>query len=124
MSLLDAAAAGAVGSEAGVPGDARDRADVDDAAGAARNHVPGDGLSDEERAAEVGVENGVPIVPGDVGGALADVAAGIVDEDIDLAKLMERVGDGGFDARLVADIEFDGCDSPAQCADFVGERSE
>ena len=46
--LLHAAAAGAVGAEAGVTGDAGDRADVDDAAVAARDHVPGDGLGDEE----------------------------------------------------------------------------
>ena len=47
------------------------------------------GLRDEEAAAQVGVEDQVPVVPGDVEGGLAHVAAGVVDEDVDLAE-------GGF----------------------------
>ena len=49
-------------------------------------------LRDEEAAAQVGVEHQVPIVPGDVERGLAHVAAGVVDQDVDLPE-------GGFDLR-------------------------
>ena len=95
--MLDAAAAGAVGGEARVAGDARDRADVDDAAvrragscaratAWATKNVPRRFVSSDR----------VPIVPGDLDGRLADVAAGVVHEDVDVAERgLSRVGHAG-----------------------------
>ncbi len=122
--LADAAAAGAVGREAGVAKDAGDGADVDDAAVAALDHTAGDGLGDEEAAAQVGVEDEVPVVPGDVESGLADVAAGIVDEDVNRAE-------GGFgffgealDAGGVADVEFQRDGAAAEGVDLGFEVGE
>src|SRR6185295_4174392 len=61
--LPDSSAAGSVGSETCVAGDAGNRSDVDDAAVVASNHAAGDRLSDEKTAAKIGVENLIPIIP-------------------------------------------------------------
>ena len=123
--LANAAAAGAVGREASVAGDAGDGADVDDAAVAAGNHAAGDGLGNEKAAAQIGVEDEVPVVPCNVERGLADVAAGVVDENMNLAE-------GGFgfcrhllDALLVADVELERNGAAAERRDFrfkCGER--
>ena len=89
--LPDAAAARAIGTEAGIPGNAGHRTDIDDAPVAARNHVTHDGLRDKKTSAQVRVENQVPIVPGDFQRGFADVATGIVDENIQVAKRGRRV---------------------------------
>src|SRR5439155_15690670 len=74
--------------------------DMDEAAGAARQHVSCDRLRDEERAAQVRVEHEVPVGPRDIGRLLAHVAAGVVDEDVDLAERLVRgvrhLPDAGF----------------------------
>ena len=67
--------------------------------------MTGDGLGDEEGAAEVGFKDKIPVVPGDVQGGFADVAAGIVDEDVDL-----REGHLGglrhvLNAGLISDVQ-------------------
>src|SRR5262249_45446246 len=90
--LLHAAAARAVRGEARVAGDARYGTNVDDPARAARDHAPGHRLGNKERATEVGVEDCVPVVPCNVGGRLANIAAGVVDKNINLAKLLEGLG--------------------------------
>ena len=81
-------------------------------------------LRDEERPAQVGVENEIPVVPGDLGGALADVAAGVVDQDVDLA---ERVCAASAIARMLASLRTSsssGHDPPAQRRDFLLERAQ
>ncbi len=122
--LLDAAAAGAVRAEAGVPRDARHRADVDDPAVAARDHLLRHRLCDEEGAAQVGVDHKVPIVPGHVDGGLAHVAAGVVDEDVDLAVVGMRGFDHGPNAAVIADVERERQCPPPERLDFSAECVE
>jgi hypothetical protein len=74
---------------------------------AALHHAAGDGLRGEEDTAEIGVEDQVPIVPGHFERGLANVAAGVVDEDVEPACGGPRGIGGGFDARLLADIKHD-----------------
>ena len=65
----------------------RHRADVDDAAVArAAIMCRATACATKNGPAQVGVEDQVPVVPGDVRGRLADVAAGVVDQDVDLAR--------------------------------------
>ena len=45
-----------------------------------------DRLGDKEAAPQVGVENEVPVVPGDIERGFADIASGVVDQDVDLAE--------------------------------------
>ena len=107
--LLHATAAGSIGGEAGVPGDAGDAADEDDAAVLGGDHeFLGGLLGEEEGAAEVRVENEVPVVPGDIHGGLADVAAGVADEDVKLAIVGLGGLHGGGDAFEGADVELEG----------------
>ena len=122
--LADAAAAGAVRREARVAGHAGDRADVDDAAVAVRNHAPRDRLRDEEAAAQIGVENDVPVVPGDVERGLANVAAGIVDEDVNLAEGGFGLGRHALDALLVAHIKLERDSAAAERFDLGFECSQ
>ena len=86
--------------------------------------MPGHGLGDEERAAEVRVDDCVPVVPGDVDGRLADVAAGVVDEDVDLAELANASATARWMLAVVADVELDAGDPAAERPDLVGQRLE
>lgn len=120
--LFGAAAAGSVGCEAGVSGDGGDGADVDDAAVFGGDHrLEGDLLGEEEGTAEVGVEDEVPVVPGDFGGGFADVATGVVDEDVDGACGGDGVFYGGLDAFEGRDIEDDGEGAAAEGFDAGGD---
>src|SRR5262249_49719224 len=51
------------------------------------------------------VDDRVPIVPRHVERRLANVAASVVDENVDVINGLERRGDGSCDARLFAHIE-------------------
>ena len=64
-------------------------------------------LRDEERPAQVGVEDEVPVVPGHVGGALAHVAAGVVHEDVDAAERVVRDVGHRADAGLIANVQLE-----------------
>ena len=73
----------------------------------------GEGLGDEEAAAEIGFEDCVPVVPGDLEGGLADVHAGVVDEDVYFGvEVVSGRGEGG-DALLVADVKREGLSGDA-----------
>ena len=122
--MANAAAACAVGAETGVTGDAGDGADVDDASVAARNHATRDGLRDEKTSAQVCIENQIPIVPGDFESGFANVAAGIVDEDVEMAVDVFRSRCEFLDASLIADIEFEGGGAATEGADFFFKQSE
>lgn len=122
--LADASSAGTVGAEAGVSGDAGDGADIDDASVALLDHAAGEMLGDEEAAAEVGVEDEVPVVPGDVEGGLADVASGVVDEDVDLGDEGVGFGGHGLDTLLAADVELKRDGLAAECFDFGDEGGQ
>lgn len=105
--LPGSTATGAVGPQADVPGDAGHRSNVDAAPIAALGHAVRDRLRHKERAAQVGVEHRVPIFPGYVQGKFADIAASVVDQDIDMTEVCFDGGDSALDAAVVADVEDD-----------------
>jgi hypothetical protein len=75
-------------------------------------------LRREESASQVGVEHQVPVVPRDIGGALADVAAGVVDQDVEAAERRLRGIRHTPDAALVTNVEFQRHDAPAEQGDL------
>ena len=82
-----------------------DRADIDDAATAARHHVPRHGLSDEEHAVEVGAHQHVPVGRIELVERRAALDAGVVDEDVDRADLGLDAGDRLDHSLTVANVE-------------------
>ena len=122
--LLHAAAARSIGRETSVAGDASDGTNVDDATAPARDHLAGHGLGDEECAAQIRVEDFIPVGPCDVGSRLADVAAGVVHQHVDAAELVNRVGDSAVDAFLLANVERDSGHATARGAELLHERIE
>lgn len=121
--LFDPAAAGAVGCETGVSGVARDRFSIDDPSGGAWNHaVASDGLGQEEDVAQIVFEAEVPIVSDHFGGWFADVAAGLIDEDVEL--VVERVEGGGgrLEAGVVAHVEGEGDVLPRRSGGSVTKK--
>ena len=119
--MFDAAAACAIGREAREAGDAGYRPDVDDAAVTVRNHASGYGLRNKKRAAQIGFENLVPVFPRHFERGLANVAAGIVDEDVNLSEGRFGIGGKAPDALLVAYVEVERDGAPAQCLYFLLE---
>src|SRR5206468_4322467 len=81
--LPDATTASAIGAESCVTCDTGDGADVDDAAIAARDHDAGHGLRNKKTAAQIGIQNQVPIIPRNLESRLANVATRVVHENID-----------------------------------------
>jgi len=122
--LANSAAACAVRAEAGVTGDAGDGTDVDDAAVVARNHTACDGLRDEKAAAQICVENQIPIIPSDFERGLANVAAGIVDQDVEMAVDVFGSRSKFLDVLLIADVEFEGGGAAAEGPDFFFKGRE
>jgi hypothetical protein len=116
--LPNASAAGAIGAEASVACDAGDRADVDDASVAASNHAARDGLCDKKTAAKIGIENQIPIFPSYIERWFADIATGIVYENIETAKGGVSFRGHFLDALLSADVELDGNGAAAERFDF------
>ena len=89
---------------------------------AVRHHVSRHRLRDEKGAAQVRVENQVPVVPRDVDRFLPHVAAGVVDEDVDA---LERAHRGVYhlaNARLVPDVELQWHDAASHRFDFRLKR--
>src|SRR4029077_3596888 len=105
--LFDPTATGSVGCEAGVTGVAGNRTNVDDAPAAARDHAAaGDGLGEKKAAAQIRVEDEVPVVPGNLSGWLWPGAAGVVDQDVEFPVEGRQCLRGrGADAVLVAHVE-------------------
>ena len=64
-------------------------------------------LAEEKGAAQVARHDGIPFRPGHVDGELAQIAARIVDEEVDLAECRRDIGDGALDAELRAEVEHD-----------------
>ena len=81
------------------------RADVDDdAAVAGRDHRPDRGLGREQRAADVELDDPVPVVARvvlRVEQHLAGAAADAVDDDVELAEALDRRGDDALAVGLV-----------------------
>ncbi len=66
--------------------DRHHRADVDDLAEARAHHFGISRLGGQERAGQVGVDDGVPVLERVFLRALADVGPGVVDEDVEPAQ--------------------------------------
>ena len=65
-------------------------------------------LRGEERALEVGVEDEIVVLLGDVPERGVLFHAGVVDEDVELAQAGDAVGDELVDRRDVAEVRADG----------------
>src|SRR6266702_6127939 len=104
--LANATAARSVGTETGVSGNTCDRADIDDASVVPRDHAPRNGLGDKKTAAQISVEDFVPVIPGDIDRGLADVAACVIDKNVEMPKRIFRGCNHSFNARLIAHVEF------------------
>jgi hypothetical protein len=106
--LHQTAFGGVVGRPAGHGDEALDTAHVDDAAPAALDHLRRHGAADQERAGEVGGHHLLPFRLAELQRRLANVDAGVVDQDVDVA---ER-GDGLLHHRrhrsVIGDVGFDG----------------
>ena len=84
--LHDAALARGVGRREAGAEDRHHRADIDDLAAACRLHRGVDRLRAQERAGEVGLDDAVPFLEIERVRRLADVDAGVVDENVDPAE--------------------------------------
>ena len=102
--LHDAALAGGVGRREAGAEDRHHRADIDDLAAARRLHGRVDRLRAQEGAGEVGLDHAVPFREIELVRRLADVDAGIVDENVDAAELAADALDHGGDRGLVGDV--------------------
>ena len=102
----------------------RRRGDVDNASRALRHHLPTGRLAADEGAGEVDVDHRVPFLQREVLRRLADVGAGVVDENVDAAEVLE----GGFDQRMAVirfgDVGFDGEGPVAQFGRESGDAIE
>ena len=86
--LGNAALAGRVRGHADASLEAEQRSDVDDfARSVAGDHVAGGELRELKDAGEVDLENALPVVELEVFGGIAVDGAGVVDKDVDAAKL-------------------------------------
>jgi hypothetical protein len=71
-------------------------------------------LGNEKATSKISFEYQVPIVPGYIERWLSDIAAGIVDEDIEMAKGSFGCGDHFLDTIVAADVELNGKGAAAQ----------
>src|SRR5262249_11211152 len=85
-------------------GERVDRGDVDDRAGAPRDHVPQDFATTQERARQRDVEVAAPDLEGHLGECLVAGDEGAVDEDVDVSEGVARSGDHGAHVVLAADV--------------------
>src|ERR1700728_1725938 len=84
--LAHATTAGAVGREPRIAKDAGNRTDVDDAAIAMLDHASRNRLRDKESAPKICVEHQVPILPGDIERRLANIAARVIHQNVNLRE--------------------------------------
>src|SRR5262249_25057797 len=118
------AAARAIGSEASVSCDTCNGANVDDAAVLTRNHAARDGLRDKKAAAQVCIEDRVPIFPGNIEGGFADIAARVVYKNVELAEFPFCGCCHFFNAVLIANVEFQRKRAAAGRFDLIFKRQE
>ncbi len=73
---------------------------------------------------KIRVEHQVPVVPGDIQRRLADIAAGVVHQDVDLRKCrVDLLGHAG-DAGVIAHVECDGMRAAAKRFDLGNKWRE
>src|SRR5690606_10496831 len=94
-----------VGGDGGAGEVAHDRADVDDLAAAASDHPLGYRLADGEDGSEVGGDDLVEPILGEILERSAMLHAGIVDEDVDGPDVALGKADGLADAVGAGDVE-------------------
>jgi hypothetical protein len=84
--------------------------------------VPRDRLRDEETAAEVRFKNEIPIVPRNIQRRFADIAACIVNQDVDSPERSICGGNHFRDALVIANVEIEGYETSAKCGDLILKR--
>ncbi len=121
---LDTALRRRVGGDGGPRQFAGQRTDVDDLAVAARHHPPRRLASDDEGRGEVHLDHPAPVGGLELEDRLAELDAGVVDQDVDRdAGRVER-GEGGLDRRLVGDVEGRLVDGVALRPEIAGGRGD
>ena len=80
------------------------RGDVDDASVATLQHVLAEDLAGAQRAGDIGVHDVVPGLLGDRQRGLALDLSGAVDENVDLAELLQGSGEQCLERSAVADV--------------------
>ena len=87
-----------------------DGADVDDAAGSALDHVAAGFLAGGDHGDEVDVEDVEPVLGVAFEKVLAEGPAGVVDEDVELAVMVDCAGDDAAGGVGVAEVGLDDFD--------------
>src|SRR5262249_58588911 len=107
--LHDTALARRIGGREAGAKDRHHRPDIDDLAAPGLLHVWIGGMRTDERASEIGIDHGMPLGGAQCVGRLADVSAGIIDENIEAAmtrrSLVDQTTAGGF-VRHIDLVEF------------------
>ena len=108
-----------------------ERSGVDDAARALGDEMPGRDLIGQEYAARIDREIEVPVLVGQVERALHGRDAGVGDEDLAAAQMLERLAERAFDRSALTHVDLHGdrvrADllrrSPGRLAIDVGDRN-
>jgi hypothetical protein len=100
----------------------RTRCDVDDASPLLRAHVRQDGLRAQKCRFQVDGNGLVEIRFGQIVDAAANGDTGIVDQDVDRAKLTIDIRDHRGDGRRLADVGLDDDRAPPQRRDIAATR--
>src|SRR5262249_16352398 len=99
----------------------RDGGDIDYAPVTALDHVAAKDLAGVERAIQVGGDDAIPVLLGDLRSGLPLRDSGAINKDIDVAELGGRIFETGFDAggiyNMAGDVEGFGLEP----LDFVGD---
>src|SRR4051812_39692356 len=112
---------GGVVGLADVAGLADDRADVDDAARSAVEHVLQDRPRQVERARQVDLDDPVPVFDGHLADGLVQGDAGVVDQDVEAAVGVEDFLDDSFAVFGGADVALVGAGAGVGFAEGVGD---
>ena len=82
--------------------------------------MPGHGLADIEHAGDIGLQQFLPLVVGEILERRAELDPGIADQDVDRADIRLDLFDGRRDRRRIDDVEHRGVDRVAFRAQRVG----
>jgi hypothetical protein len=102
---FDAALGDRIGRDRGAGEFAGQRADIDDLAGFPGDHALGGLAPDHEGRGQVGVDHALPIGGGELDHRLAELDAGIVDEDVDRDAGGVEAFESAQHRCLVRDVE-------------------
>jgi hypothetical protein len=79
---------------------------IDNSSVSSLDHVRCEGLRNEKGAAEVRVQHEIPVAPRNVYRGFANIAACIIDEDVDRSEMLDGARSYGADAGFIAYVEF------------------